>query len=134
MNRYSRTSPRNYIQSMVLQPSLFGSPLEALKGGDLRVGSWKYVAANFIFAVTSLVLLAYYIIQINGISGDTYRLTTLNGRLATLNETGSALADRQPLAQDPGFLADFASRRAMVPARDVVYLFENGTVAINQGR
>ena len=135
MRAYSRTPTQQYAQSMVLQPSLFGSPFESLKNKDFSANpARKFFFINTLLAMIGLVLLTYYIIETNGISADIYQLKLLNGRLATLNEVGSAISDQQSLPENAVLLADFVAQHTMVPARDVMYLFENGTVALRQNR
>ena len=89
---------------------------------------------NVLLAATVAALLVFYIVQINGISADTYHLSQLNGRLAALNETASTLTAGVPAIQNPSLLVEFAAGHNLVPAVDIVYLFEGGAVALNRNR
>ena len=135
MNTYIHMTTRRTLarqaQSTVLQPSLFHS-FSNTDGGRLGF-PWVFML-NVLLAATVAALLVFYIVQINGISADTYHLSQLNGRLAALNETASTLTAGVPAIQNPSLLVEFAAGHNLVPAVDIVYLFEGGAVARNRNR
>ncbi len=89
---------------------------------------------NVLMAAAVAALLVFYVVRTNGISADTFRISQLNGRLAALNETASTLTAGVPAIQNPSLLVEFAAGHNLVPAGDIVYLFEGGTVALNRNR
>lgn len=134
MNTYIHMTTRRALarqaQSTVLQPSLFHS-FSNTEGG--RGFSWTFML-NVLLAAAVAALLVFYVVRTNGISADTYRISQLNGRLAALNETASTLTAGVPAIQNPSLLVEFAAGHNLVPAGDIVYLFEGGTVALNRNR
>ena len=142
MNTYIHMTTRRalarHAQSTVLQPSLF-HPFSNTDGGPTshqsgRLEFSRVFMFNVFLAAAAAVLLVFYIVHINGISADTYRLSQLNGRLAALNEATSTLTAGVPAVQDPSLLVEFAAGHNLVPAGDIVHLFENGAVALNRNR
>src|SRR3989344_6817870 len=94
----------------------------------------NYISIIFIFNVTlSLIvglLVIYYVVQANIIAASEYKISLLNQRLESLNEIRSSLEAQKSLMEDPTKILDFALSQNMVEAKNVVYLFENGDVAL----
>jgi len=88
------------------------------------------VVLNAALLLLTAVLLVYYVISANAIAADTYRVKTLKEQAATLIEENSSLVAEKTQVEDPSLLAEFARAHQMVEAKDVTYLFENGSVAL----
>ena len=94
----------------------------------------NYISIIFIFNVTlSLIvglLVIYYVVQANIIAASDYKISLLNQKLESLNEVRSSLDAHKSSMEDPARVLDFALSQNMVEAKNVVYLFENGDVAL----
>lgn len=79
---------------------------------------------------TALVLIVYFISSSNTIAAQRYSIRHLSEKSASLSaENGSLMAERAQF-EDSALLLDFARAGSMVEARDVAYIFENGSVAV----
>jgi hypothetical protein len=86
---------------------------------------------NIGLMLLAATLLVYYMISANGIAADTYRIKSLQEQAAMLvEENGSLIAEKTQI-EDPSSLAEFARSHQMVEAKDVTYLFGDGTVAFS---
>ncbi|OGM98646.1 MAG: hypothetical protein A2915_02290 [Candidatus Yanofskybacteria bacterium RIFCSPLOWO2_01_FULL_41_34] len=85
---------------------------------------------NTIVLLTVGLLAVYYVIQANIIAAGSYKIDVLNQKLQSLNETHSYLAAQELSMEDPTRVLNFALSKNMVEAKDAVYLFENGEVAL----
>lgn len=94
----------------------------------------NYISLIFVFnMILSLViglLMIYYVVQANIIAASNYKISSLNQRLESLNEVRSSLAAQKSSVEDPARILDFALSQNMVEAKNIVYLFENGNVAL----
>jgi len=72
----------------------------------------------------------YYVVQANIIAASNYKISTLNQKLESLNEIRSSLAVQKSSMEDPVKVLNFALSQNMVEAKNAVYLFENGDVAL----
>ena len=72
----------------------------------------------------------YYVVQANIIAASNYKISLLNQKLESLNEVRSSLAAQKSSMEDPARILEFALSQKMVEAKNVVYLFENGNVAL----
>ena len=105
---------------------------------DLKTKSIKNQSAAFgplaivnvgLLAV-ALVLIVYFISSSNAIAAQKYSIRHLSEKSASLSaENGSLMAERAQF-EDSALLLDFARAGSMVEARDVAYIFENGSVAV----
>ncbi len=94
----------------------------------------NYISPIFIFnVILSLIaglLIIYYVVQANIIAASNYKISLLNQKLESLNEVRSSLATQKSSMEDPVRVLDFALSQNMVEAKSVIYLFENGNVAL----
>ena len=88
------------------------------------------LVSNVILLGIFVLLLSFYIIQANMIAADKFRTGALKEKLASLNEVKTSLAAEMSGTEDPSELAEFARERGMVQALNVIYVFENGNVAL----
>lgn len=88
------------------------------------------VIANTALLLLTAVLLVYYVVSANAIAADTYKIKSLKEEAASLIEENSLLVTEKTRVEDPSSLAEFARTHQMVEAKDVTYLFENGSVAL----
>ena len=89
-----------------------------------------------VFVINTIILLiagllaVYYVVQANIIAANNYKVSRLNQKLESLNEIRSSLAAQKSAMEDPARVLDFAISQNMVEAKNAVYLFENGDVAL----
>ncbi len=76
------------------------------------------------------LLVVYYVVQANIIAASSYKVSLLNQKLESLNEVRSSLAAQKSAMEDPAKVLEFALSHNMVEAKNAVYLFENGNVAL----
>jgi cell division protein FtsL len=96
----------------------------------------SYNSASPVFLINTIILLVagllmvYYVIQANMIAAGNYKIKLLNQKLESLNEVRSSLAAQESSIEDPAKVLDFALSHGMVEAKNAVYIFENGNVAL----
>lgn len=76
--------------------------------------------------------LAYYVSGANSLASAEYRISSLRNKISHLNEEQSRLAAEKSAAEDPAAAAEFAQAQHMVSAQEIVYVFENGNVALHR--
>ena len=87
---------------------------------------------NVIISLVAGLLIIYYVVQANIIAADNYKINLLNEKLDSLNGVRSSLAAQKSSMEDPARIRDFAVSQNMVEAKNTVYLFENGNVALQR--
>ena len=103
-----------------------------------QVKELKHNPISTVFIVNTVILLiagllmVYYVVQANVIAASNYKTSSLNQKLESLNETRSSLAAQKTSMEDSAKVLDFALSQNMVEAKNVVYLFENGDVALGK--
>lgn len=85
---------------------------------------------NVIISLVAGLLVIYYVVQANIIAAGNYKINMLNEKLDSLNEVHSSLVAQKSSMEDPVRILDFALSRNMVEAKNMVYLFENGNIAL----
>lgn len=85
---------------------------------------------NMIILLIAGLLVVYYVVQANIIAASSYKVSLLNQKLESLNEVRSSLAAQKSAMEDPAKVLEFALSHNMVEAKNAVYLFENGNVAL----
>lgn len=85
---------------------------------------------NTIILLIVGLLMIYYVIQANIIAANNYKINTLNQKLDSLNEIRSSLDSQKSAMEDPARVLNFALSRNMVEAKNAVYLFGDGEVAL----
>lgn len=87
---------------------------------------------NVSLLAAALVLIVYFISSSNAIATQRYSIRQLSEKSASLSaENGTLMAERAQF-EDSALLLDFARAGSMVEARDVAYIFENGSVAVTE--
>lgn len=76
--------------------------------------------------------LAYFVSGANSIASQEYNVLSLRSQIARLNEQQSALTAEKTATEDPEAAAIYAQNRNMVEAKDIFYVFENGSVALQR--
>ena len=98
---------------------------------ELRHNSISTVfVVNTIILLIAGLLMIYYVVQANIIAASNYKISMLNQKLESLNEVSSLLAAQKSAMEDPAKILEFALSHNMVEAKNAVYLFENGNVAL----
>ncbi len=85
---------------------------------------------NVVISLIAGLLIIYYVVQANIIAADNYKINLLNEKIDSLNGVRSSLAAQKLSMEDPARILDFAVSQNMVEAKNTVYLFENGNVAL----
>lgn len=85
---------------------------------------------NIGLAVVAMVLVVYFISSSNTIAAQRYSIRSLSEKSASLSAENGALMAERARFEDSELLSDFARAGSMVEARDVAYIFENGSVAV----
>jgi len=92
------------------------------------------VSSVFIINVIALLivglLVIYYVVQANIIAASNYKINLLGQKLEALNEVRSSLVGQKSSIEDPSKVLDFALSQNMVEAKNAIYIFENGDVAL----
>jgi hypothetical protein len=98
----------------------------------------KHKSTKTVFAINTAMLLiagflmVYYVIQANIIAASNYKINALSQQLESLNEIRGSLAAQKSSMEDLGRVLSFALSQNMVEAKNAVYLFENGDVALGK--
>lgn len=98
----------------------------------------KHNPISAVFIINTILLLIaglltiYYVMQANIIAAGNYKISMLNQKLGSLNEVRNSLAAQKSSMEDPARILDFALNQNMVEAKNAVYLFENGDVALGK--
>lgn len=85
---------------------------------------------NVIISLVAGLLIIYYVVQANITAADNYKINLLNQKLDSLNEVRSSLAAQRSSMEDPARIFDFVVKQNMIEAKNAVYIFENGNVAL----
>jgi hypothetical protein len=76
--------------------------------------------------------LAYYLTGANAVASSEYQTSALRSRIAHLNDEQSTLTAEKSATEDPASALAFAQARHMVEAKDILYVFESGNVALRR--
>ena len=80
----------------------------------------------------SLLCLAYYLTGANAVASNEYHVSSLRNRIAHLNDKQSTLTAEKSATEDPASAQAYAQAQHMVQAKDILYVFENGNVALTR--
>jgi len=78
----------------------------------------------------AVILVVYFISSSNTIAAHRYSIRHLSEKFASLSAENGVLMAERARFEDSALLSDFARAGNMVEARDVAYIFENGSVAV----
>lgn len=84
---------------------------------------------NLALAIVGLLLLLYYVMQVNVLAASAWQLKDARQRLATLREGRDALIAQAAQLDDRPVLEELARSSGLVPAENVVYLVQPSAVA-----
>lgn len=84
---------------------------------------------NVGLAIAALSLLLYYVVQVNAMAAQTWKLTAANEQLAALQEERNTLVAQRASLDDHDTLSTVATAAGLVPAGTVVYLVQDHSVA-----
>lgn len=93
--------------------------------------STVFIINTIILLIVGLLMI-YYVVQANIIAASNYKISMLNQKLGSLNEVRSSLAAQKSSMEDPARILDFALGQNMAEAKNAVYLFENGDMALGK--
>ena len=85
---------------------------------------------NTIILLIAGLLVIYFVIQANIVAASSYKISSLNQKLESLNEIRSSLGAQKSAMEDPARILEFALSQNMVEAKNATYLFESGNVAL----
>lgn len=87
---------------------------------------------NIGLTVAALALVVYYVIQMNGLAAQTWRIQDAQDRLAALRDAKNGLVAQRAEFDDREQLVLVAQRAGMVPVamNTVVYLTQDRPVAV----
>lgn len=86
---------------------------------------------NAILLVGSLLLVTYYVLQINTVAAMQYEMRQLEGRILTLTDSNGALMAEHVKTENSLDMMEFARRHGMVEASDTSHIFEHNNVALH---
>jgi hypothetical protein len=85
--------------------------------------------ANIGIAAVALLCLLYYVVQVNSMASQTWRIGDARARLASLRAERDTIVARQSELDDRTVLMGLAAQSGMVPSGTVVYLVQDSAVA-----
>ena len=79
-----------------------------------------------------MVGFAYYIAEVNAVASGEYNISAERIKVSKLIESQSLLTAEKSATEDPVAAAVFAQAQHMIEAKDIVYVFENNNIALQQ--
>ncbi len=76
--------------------------------------------------------LTYYISEVNSATSVKYNISSLRNQITHLSEQQNLLTAKKSATENPVAALMFAQSQNMVEAKDIVYIFENGNVALHK--
>ena len=90
----------------------------------------EYTKTINIFLLGAIVALAlYYVIGANGLASGNYEVKLLSDKLNQLDEEQASLLSQKAGIEETLITHEFARSHNMVEAKNISYIFENGSVA-----
>lgn len=90
------------------------------------------VTLNILLLVLCGGGLGFYLIDANAATAEQYHILALRNQIAHLNEERDALTLEKSATENPAAAEAFAQNQRMVEAKDIIYVFENGNVALGK--
>jgi len=90
-------------------------------------GSVRWLNAALLIA--SLLLLLYYVMQVNALAAHAWNMHQANDRLSALHDQHDVLVAQASSLDDRQALTDLVKREGLVPADAVAYLVQDRAVA-----
>src|SRR3989339_71789 len=97
------------------------------KRGSQVIQTNSWLAINLM-----LIGLFVFVIQMNGITANNYRIKTLTDRISLLNETNSSLSVSRTVIDDVGIIMEFAKSNNMIKGDGSVALYGDAGVAMQR--
>lgn len=110
-------SPSNRSVSRSFDWSAFSNPI---------------VALNLFLICLAVVGFAYYVAGANAVASGEYHISAERTKIAKLTEAQSSLTTEKSATENPVAAMAFAQAQHMAEAKDIVYVFENNSVAIQR--
>ena len=107
---------------------IYQSHSQSISGARAGIAFW----ANIGLACSTLLLLGFYVLHANMMAAAHYEIKQLNEQVTLLTDGNSALSAQRTQLEDPSLLAEFAVSHNMVEAKDTLYLFDGGNVALQR--
>ena len=102
------------------------------KSFDWSVLSNLVVSINAVLICLVVVGFGYYIAGVNAVASSEYHISAERTKIAKLTEAQSSLTAEKSVTEDPVAATVFAQAQHMVEAKDIVYVFENNSVALQK--
>lgn len=109
----------------VIQPN-------SVKNNAKRASFGLIGIANSCLFLLCIVSALFYVVWANSAASDDYRAAQMREDLVRLTEDNSARLSQKNSIEDPASALEFAHNQHMVEAKDIVYVFENGSVALRK--
>lgn len=87
---------------------------------------------NVLLLCMSVACLGYYLVGANAVASSEYHASALRSQIARLNDQQSTLTAEKAATEDPASALSYAQSQHMVDAKDILYVFENGNVALRR--
>lgn len=92
----------------------------------------RVVIFNMILVCLSVVGFAYYIAGVNAVASGEYNISIERTKIIKLTESQGLLTAKKSATENPVAAMAFAQAQHLVEAKDIVYVFENSSVALKQ--
>ena len=90
------------------------------------------VVFNIFLICLAVAGFAYYVAGANAVASGEYRISAERTKIAKLTETQSSLTAEKSATENPVTASAFALTQHMAEAKDIVYVFENNSVALQK--
>ena len=97
----------------------------------VKISNSNTIINSFLLAAV-VALASYYVIGANGITSSNYLIKILKDKLTQINEERSVLLSQKAGLEDSLITLEFAKANNMVEAKNISYIFENGSVALRR--
>ena len=85
---------------------------------------------NATLLALGIALILYYVLSANSLTASTYYISALREDLAQATDQQTKLSAMAAQSDNLGSVNIFASTHNMIVARDALYIFENGNIAL----
>ena len=99
---------------------------------DWSTFSQPIIALNIILIALCVGGLVYFVAGVNSMASGEYHLSAERAQIAQLTQAQSLLTVEKSATEDPVAATAYAQAQGMVTASNIVYVFENNNVALQQ--
>ena len=96
----------------------------------IQTNSWLVI--NLMLIGLFALMLFVYVVQMNGITANNYRIKTLTDKISSLNEVNSSLSVSRAVIDDVGIIMEFAKSNNMIKGDGSVALYGDARVAMQR--